>query len=79
MLQYGLDPSKLAFIVSVAGYNDLIGLGDFADITQVGSELATKVQGQVGSIFGTPVVVTPDLSSNKGAADTCALLVYNDN
>ena len=66
MGKYGIDPTRLAYIVSPKGYYSLMdsdanGHG-FTDVTEVGSEFATKLTGVVGSVFGTPVVVSDLLS-----------------
>jgi HK97 family phage prohead protease len=66
MGKYGINPEDLGIICSVEAYNDLLSDTAFADITQVGSTLAQKVTGTVGTIFGSPVVVTDSLS---GKAD----------
>lgn len=58
MGRYGINPQDLAIIVSVEGYNDLIQDTNFADITDVGSNVATKLIGSVGAIYGSPVYVT---------------------
>jgi hypothetical protein len=81
MKSYGLDPSKLVIIASFAAYNDLLASSDFADITDVGSELATKVTGTVGTIFATPVVVTTGLAEAKdaGSPTPTVLIAYRDN
>lgn len=81
MKSYGLDPSKLVIIASFAAYNDLLSSADFADITDVGSELATKVTGTVGTIFATPVVVTTGLAEDKtaGSPTPALIIAYRDN
>ena len=81
MLKYGLNPSELALIVSFSAYNDLLGQAGFTDITEVGSDLATKVTGVIGSIFAIPVIVSDEagLSNNKGGANICAVLVNHRN
>jgi hypothetical protein len=65
MKKYGLNPSELAIICSITAYNDLLQDGNFHDISEVGSDLAIKLTGQVGTIFGIPVIVT---DTDSGAA-----------
>ena len=81
MLKYGLNPSELALICSFQAYNDLLSDAGFQDITEVGSDLATKVTGVIGSIFAIPVIVTDEagLSNNKGGANVCAVLCNHRN
>ena len=58
MGKYGIAPSDLAYVVSQARYYELIEDSGFADITDVGSDLATKVTGSIGAVYGTPVIVS---------------------
>jgi hypothetical protein len=66
MGNFGINPADLAYVVNTDAYYDLLSDPDFQDITDVGSDLATKVTGQVGSIFGSPVIVS-DLIPNGTA------------
>ena len=82
MLKYGLNPAELALIVSFQAYNDLLADAGFQDITEVGTELATKVTGVIGSIFAIPVVVSDEagLGNDKTSATLpCAVLVNHRN
>jgi len=64
MGKYGMNPSDLVYIVSQKRYYDLISDAGFADITDVGSDIATKITGSVGAIYGTPVVVSDALEGD---------------
>ena len=80
MGKYGLDPSRVAFIVPTDVYYELIDASGFTDVTEVGSDLATKRIGVVGSVFGSPVVATDQLAQNLaagGAVTTSAALAIN--
>ena len=82
MLKYGLNPAELALICSFSAYNDLLSDAGFQDITEVGTELATKVTGVIGSIFAIPVIVSDEagLSNDKtSATNPCAVLVNHRN
>lgn len=70
MGKYGINPSDLAYIVSQKHYYDLIADSGFADITDVGSDIATKITGAVGSIFGTPVIVSDALEGDGTVGNT---------
>ena len=65
MGKYGMMPEDLVYVVSQNRYYDLIADAGFADITDVGSDMATKITGTVGSIFGTPVVVSDQLPAES--------------
>ena len=82
MKKYGMDPAKLILVVGFIAYNDLLKSADFADITQVGSELAQKVTGTVGTLFGTPVIVSDLVGlnpANNVGTNICACLYNVDN
>jgi HK97 family phage prohead protease len=74
MGKYGMMPEDLIYVVSQKRYYDLIADAGFADITDVGSDMATKITGSVGSIFGTPVVVSDQLEA-EGASKTVGYAV----
>jgi len=72
---YGLNPADVTYIVSQDAYYDLLSDGDFQTLDEVGTELAIKVTGTVGALYGSPVIVSNEFKT--GAADvTSALAVY---
>ena len=75
MGKYGMMPDELVYVVSQARYYDLIADTGFADITDVGSDVATKLTGQVGSIFGTPVITSDNFPAE--ADNACVGLAVN--
>ena len=68
MGKYGMNPSDLVYVISQKRYYDLIADAAFADITDVGSDIATKITGTVGAIFGTPVIVSDQLEAEADNA-----------
>ena len=78
MGKYGMMPEDLVYVVSQARYYDLISDTGFADITDVGSDVATKITGQVGAIYGTPVIVSDNFPTEAdGASVGLAVNVRN--
>ena len=78
MGKYGMMPEEMVYVVSQARYYDLIADAGFADITDVGSDVATKITGQVGAIFGTPVIVSDNFPAEaNGASVGLAVNVRN--
>ena len=75
MGKYGMMPQDLVYIVSQARYYDLIADVAFADITDVGSDVATKITGSVGAIYGTPVVVSDQLEGDGANGGTVGYAV----
>jgi len=74
MGKYGIDPSDVAFVVSQKRYYDLIADPGFADITDVGSDVATKLVGQIGSVYGSPVIISDNFEA-ESAGNTAAYAV----
>ena len=78
MGKYGMMPEDLVYVVSQKRYYDLIADTGFADITDVGSDVATKITGQVGAIYGTPVIVSDNFPAEAdGASIGLAVNVRN--
>lgn len=59
---YGLDPSALVWIVSHELYYHMMEFDQFLTLDKIGTR-ATLLSGQVGSIFGTPVVVSQQFNN----------------
>ena len=74
MGKYGVNPADVAYIVSQARYFELIEDAGFQDVTDVGSDLATKITGQIGSVFGSPVIVSDSFAA-EGAGIPAAFAV----
>ena len=63
MGKYGINPSDVAYVVSQGRYYELIEDSGFADITDVGSDVATKLTGVIGAVYGSPVVVSDSFAA----------------
>ena len=63
MGKYGVNPADVAYVVSVGEYYNLINDAGFSDVSEVGSDMAAKVQGSMGSVYGSPVVICDALGS----------------
>ena len=75
MGKYGRNPSDLVFIVSMDAYYDLLDDSEYDDLNLVGANLATKITGQVGSVYATPVIVCDEFPSGKTDGAPCAVAV----
>jgi HK97 family phage prohead protease len=78
MGKYGINPTDVAYIVSQARYYELIEDSGFADITDVGSDIATKLTGAIGAVYGSPVIVS-DSFVEEAAGVPCAFAVNTRN
>ena len=67
MGKFGINPADVVYVVAQKYYYDLIADAGFADITDVGSDVATKLTGTIGSVFGTPVIISDQLEAGTGA------------
>ena len=62
MGKYGIRPDQVVYIVSVAEYHNLIADAAYADASQV-EGLATKLTGEVGRVYGSPVIVCDEFAA----------------
>ena len=76
--RYGKNPNKLALVVSLDAYYDLLEDPEFQDVSQVSDANAVKLTGQLGRIYGLPVVAS-EYFPTKAASAVYAILVYVDN
>jgi len=75
MGKYGLMTDELVYIVSHQGYYDLLDDAEFQTIDEVGSDMAVRITGTIGAVFGVPVVVSEELAAP--ASGTVAAFVVN--
>jgi hypothetical protein len=62
MGKYGLNPADVVYIVSQRGYYELLEDAEFQDVNLVG-DMATKVSGEIGSVFGSKVIVCDEFAT----------------
>jgi HK97 family phage prohead protease len=68
----------VAYIVSQNRYFELIEDSGFADITDVGSDIATKITGAIGAVYGSPVIVSDSFPAEaNGVAAAFAVNLRN--
>ena len=68
MGKYGLTPSDIVYIVSQAMYYDLLSDSAFQTLDEVGNDLAVRVTGSLGAVFGSPVVVSEEFPAEAAGA-----------
>ena len=78
MGKYGIDPTKLVYIVSPSKYFDLLNDAEFQTVTEVGSDLATRISGVIGAVYGTPVVISEQFPAAANGAPA-AFAAYTPN
>lgn len=67
MGKYGINPADVAYIVSQKRYYDLIADPEFTNIDEVGSDVATKITGMIGAVFGSPVIISDNFEAEASA------------
>ena len=78
MGKYGLNPAGITYVVSQNSYFDLLNDANFQTLDEVGSDLAARVTGVIGAVYGTPVVVSEEFPAEAAGAPA-AFAVYNRN
>lgn len=69
---WGLDTTELRIIISTDIYYDLLEDTTFQTVDKVGPGAATFLTGQIGSLAGTPVIVSAELPTKAGGAATAS-------
>ncbi len=77
MGRFGINPSDLTIVVSQDGYYDLLNDPNFQTLDEVGSDLAARVTGTIGALYGSQVVVSEELDYADSTSATAATIVYN--
>ena len=70
---YGRKPGEVVYVVSQDGYYDLLQDPEFQNLNEVGSDLAAKVTGTMGAVYGSNVIVSDEMTG--GAGEVVALAV----
>ena len=78
MGKYGLNPSEVTYIVSPNMYYDLLSDASFQTLDEVGSDLAVRIVGTIGAVFGSPVIVSEEFAA-ESAGVPVAFAVYARN
>tara|TARA_Y100001938_G_scaffold111625_1_gene152791 strand:- start:1861 stop:3756 length:1896 start_codon:yes stop_codon:yes gene_type:complete len=72
---YGINTKDLKIIISQEAYWDLILDPEWADVQQVTASNATKLNGEVGNVYGMPVIVSEQFAAR--AASTAYGVIVN--
>ncbi|MCS5594467.1 MAG: HK97 family phage prohead protease [Porticoccaceae bacterium] len=73
---FGINPDDLVYVCNVKGYHDLLVDADFDTFDEVGA-LATRVTGQVGRLYGSPVIVSDRLAGGTDEGSCAAVINKN--
>lgn len=72
MGKYGTNPRDVVYVVSEAAYYDLLEDPEYMDVNLVGNQNATKLTGEVGRIYGSPVLLCDEFAA-PGAGNYTAV------
>ena len=75
--KYGFSPSELAYIVSLDAYYDLLEDANFVTVDKAGSDIAANINGALGTVFGSPVVVSDILAPADQGTLACVVNTAN--
>lgn len=67
MDQYGLNPAECAFIVPISSYYALVTDSNVITVDKLGPQ-ATILNGQLGSLYGVPIIVSEHVRTNLNAS-----------
>lgn len=67
MGKWGVNPADLAFIIGVSAYHDIVGDTNLVTVDKFGPN-ATILTGQVGALYGVPVIVSEHVRENLNAS-----------
>ena len=74
---YGRKPGDVVYIVSQDGYYDLLQDPEFQNLNEVGSDVAAKITGTMGAVYGSNVVVSDEMAGGSGNAVGLAVNARN--
>ena len=79
MGKYGRRPSDVVYIVSLDAYYDMLDDPEFQDVNLVGSDRATKISGEIGQAYGSPIIVCDEFTGGKTANKVWGIAVNTRN
>ena len=67
MGKYGRRPGDCVFIISLEAYYSLLDDTGFQNINEVGDQRATKITGEIGNVWGSPVIICDEFPATAAA------------
>ena len=65
MGKYGRRPGDVVYIIALTAYYDMLDDPDFQNINEVGDQRATKITGEIGNVYGSPVIVCDEFTGGR--------------
>ena len=74
MGKYAVNPSDIVYVVSIDAYYDILAEdGDFRTVDKAGSDIAANINGAMGTLFGSPVIVSAELAPADAGTVACVI------
>ena len=74
MGKYAVNPSDIVYVVSIDAYYDILAEdGDFRTVDKAGSDIAANINGAMGTLFGSPVIVSAELAPANSGTVACII------
>ena len=79
MGKYGRRPGDVVYIISMDAYYDMLDDPEFQDVNLVGSDRASKISGEIGQAYGSPIIVCDEFTGGKTANNVWGIAVNTRN
>ena len=79
MGKYGRRPGDVVYIISMDAYYDMLDDPEFQDVNLVGSDRASKISGEIGQAYGSPIIVCDEFTGGKTANKVWGIAVNTRN
>ena len=74
MGKYAVNPADIVYVVTIDAYYDLLAQdGKFVTVDKAGSDIATNINGMMGTIFGSPLIVSAELAPANSGTVACII------
>jgi hypothetical protein len=74
MGKYAVNPADIVYVVSIDAYYDILAEdGDFRTVDKAGSDIAANINGAMGTLFGSPVIVSAELAPANSGTVACVI------
>ena len=74
MGKYAVNPADIVYVITIDAYYDILAEdGDFRTVDKAGSDMAANINGMMGTLFGSPVVVSAELAPADAGTVACII------
>ena len=75
MGKYAVNPGDIVYVITIDAYYDILAEADsdFRTVDKAGSDMAFNINGMMGTLFGSPVVVSAELTPTDAGTVACII------